>query len=71
MNLSEAGILLKERRHGLGITQQELSDMAGVALRTVKLTELGKGNPSFETLDKLTQILGLEIQLSIRSLNNG
>jgi len=41
---------IKERRQLLGITQQDLADISGVGLRTIKQIEIGKGNPSIKTL---------------------
>ena len=61
---------IKDRRILLGITQQDLSDISGVALRTIKQIETGKGNPSINTLTKITEVLGLSIELVIRNPDN-
>ena len=61
---------IKDRRILLGITQQDLSDISGVALRTIKQIETGKGNPSISTLTKITGVLGLSIELVIKNLDN-
>ena len=42
----EVSTILKERRATLNISQQELSEMAGVSLATIKDLERGIGNPS-------------------------
>lgn len=57
---------IKERRSLLGITQQDLSDISGVGLRTVKVVEAGKGNPSIGTLLKMLDVLGLELEVQIK-----
>lgn len=57
---------LKQRRLLLGITQQDLADFSGVGLRTIRQIEIGKGNPSIETLTKILEVLGLEIEFRIK-----
>lgn len=44
---------LKHRRLYLGISQQDLAEMAEVGVATVKDIERGMGNPSLSTLEKL------------------
>ena len=61
MIFQEVGILMKERREFLGLNQLDLAEIAGVSIKTIYAIELGKGNPSFETLVKLAKVLGLEI----------
>lgn len=60
---------LKERRETLMITQEYLAELSGVGLRTLKAIESGRGNPTFETLNKLVEVLGLEIKLEIKKVN--
>ncbi|HOY31237.1 MAG TPA: helix-turn-helix transcriptional regulator [Bacteroidales bacterium] len=59
--------ILKERREVLGVTQEHLAELANVSLRTLKSIESGKGNPTFETMYKLADVLGMEIKLVVRS----
>ncbi len=58
---------IKERRHAMKVTQEMLSDISGVGLRTLKQFESGKGNPTLATLVKLADALGLEITLQIKN----
>ena len=51
----------------LGISQQDLAEFAGVGIATVKDIERGKGNPSLQTLQKLLEVLGLEMTLQVRN----
>ncbi len=45
---------LKEYREAAGLTQQELSDQTGVAVRTIAMIETREGsNPSVGTLKRL------------------
>lgn len=57
---------LKDRREELGVTQEQLSELAEVALRTVKEIDAGKGNPTVGTLMKLADVLGMELRLEVR-----
>ncbi len=57
---------LKDRREQLGVTQEQLSELADVALRTVKELDSGKGNPTVSTLIKLADVLGMELKLDVR-----
>ena len=57
---------LKDRREELGVTQEQLSELAAVALRTVKELDAGKGNPTVSTLMKLADVLGMELKLEVR-----
>ena len=55
---------IKERRKELGIDQQTLADLSGVGINTLVAIERGVGNPSFDTLQKVTECLGLKIMIS-------
>ena len=68
MHFSEICRKIKERRSLLGITQQDLSDISGVGLRTIKEIETNKGNPSVNTLLKMIDVLGMEIDLKIKRM---
>lgn len=61
--------IIKERRKTLKITQEDLAELAEVSLRTLKQFESGKGNPTLKTLEKLAEVLGLEIRLEIKKIN--
>ncbi len=67
MTSAEVGSLIKQRRVALGITQQRLATVSEVAIATIKLLEMGKANPSFQTLEKLAVALGLEITMGIKT----
>lgn len=57
---------LKDRREQLGVTQEQLAELAAVGLRTVKALDSGKGNPTVSTLIKLADVLGMELKLEVR-----
>ena len=61
---------IKERREILKITQESLADLSGVGLRTIKQLEGGKANPTFNTLKEIADVMGLELVLQVKRLNN-
>lgn len=67
MAFSELIEQIKERRKVLDVTQETLSEISGVGLRTLKQFESGKGNPTLDTMQKICDALGLEIKFQIKS----
>lgn len=61
---------IKERREILKISQETLADLSGVGLRTIKQLEAGKGNPTFNTLQEIADVLGMELVLQVKKPNN-
>ena len=59
----------KERREALQVTQEALSTLSGVGLRTLKQFESGKGNPTLLTLQKLLNVLGMEVSLKLKNVS--
>ncbi|MBQ8070974.1 MAG: helix-turn-helix transcriptional regulator [Bacteroidales bacterium] len=58
--------VIKSRRKTLAITQQDLAEMAGIGLATIKDIERGKGNPSLGTVSKIMEVLGMVIEYKVR-----
>jgi transcriptional regulator with XRE-family HTH domain len=67
MPINDLGYIIRHRRSILRLSQMELSDISGVTLRTIREIETGVGNPSYYTLEKITDVLGLEITVRIKS----
>ena len=61
---------IKQRREMLQVTQETLAELAGVGLRTLKQFESGKGNPTLLTIQKLGEVLGLELAFNLKQMNN-
>ena len=61
--------IVKERKSILGINQESLADLSDVGLATLKRFESGKGNITLENFRKITDVLGLEINLEIKKPN--
>jgi len=69
MHQKELIKILKDRREALKVTQEYLAELSGVGLRTLKSIETGKGNPTIETLNKLADVLGMELKLEVKKAN--
>jgi transcriptional regulator with XRE-family HTH domain len=66
MHMSEIISVLKQRRKVLKVTQEEVADLSDVAFRTMKAIEAGKGNPTFSTLLKILEVLGMEVVIQVK-----
>lgn len=69
MELAKIGQLVAKRRVDLTLKQEDLSELAGVTIKTIYQLESGKGNPSFSTLEKILRVLGLDIVVTIKKIN--
>jgi len=52
---------LREMRAIAGMTQEEFAQHRGVSARVIKAIELGQGNPTVATLNRIGQFFGLEV----------
>ena len=68
MHYTELINTIKERREVLQVTQETLAELSGVGLRTLKQFESGKGNPTLLTLQRIADVLGMEVSLKIKNL---
>ena len=68
MHFTELIKTIKERREALQVTQERLAELSGVGLRTLKQFESGKGNPTLSTLQKISDVLGMELCLKIKNI---
>ncbi|MEB2776341.1 helix-turn-helix transcriptional regulator [Algoriphagus sp. D3-2-R+10] len=68
MHFEELIETIKNRRDALRVTQESLAQLSGVGLRTLKQFESGKGNPTLQTLKKISDVLGLEVCLKVKKI---
>ena len=66
MNIEEIGLVIKRRRDVLQISQQTLSEVSGIAVHTLSNIEAGKGNPTVDTLNRVLDVLGMEIRVEVK-----
>ena len=69
MDTKEIGSIIKERRKHLGVNQQTFADLAGVGLNTLVAIERGEGNPQLNTLLTILDTLGLQMNISLKTLD--
>jgi transcriptional regulator with XRE-family HTH domain len=61
--------IIKERKDVLGINQEYLAELSELGIATLKRFESGKGNITVNNLQKIADILGLEIKLELKKGN--
>jgi len=67
MNLKEEiGRIIKNRRKELSMEQTDLQDYAQVGSTTLSKLEMGKLNITIDNLEKITEVLGLELIIKIK-----
>lgn len=69
MHYTELIKTIKDRREALQVTQETVAELSGVGLRTLKQFESGKGNPTLLTLQKIADVLGLELTLTVKNVS--
>lgn len=63
------GIVISEVRKHIGLTQQDLSDLTNISVRTLQRIENDKVEPSLYSLKNLSKILKIDL-LKIRANNS-
>ncbi len=66
MSVEHLGQTIKIRRKELKITQPHLAELAQISVNTLYKLEKGQGNPSLEVLNKLAEVLGMELLLEVK-----
>jgi y4mF family transcriptional regulator len=69
MLVTSIGAVIRKRRKELRITQPHLAELAKVSTNTLYKLERGQGNPSLDVLNKLAEILGMELKLEVKNLH--
>ncbi len=62
------GTIIASRRAHLSLSQQDLADMANVTAKTIYGIEHNMGNPTLKTLEKILSVLGLELNVVIKNV---
>jgi transcriptional regulator with XRE-family HTH domain len=69
MDNQQIGKTIQQRRIYLNLTQKDVAEMAGITFKSISEIELGIRNPSINTLNKILEVLGLELSVQIKSMN--
>ena len=67
MTIEEIIKTVKDRKEILAINQENLAELSEVGIATLKRFESGKGNITLNNLQKIVDILGLEIRLELKN----
>lgn len=59
--MQQIGTAIKLRRKEFGLTQARLAETAHVGINTLTQIERGEGNPTIQVLDRILEVLGLEL----------
>ena len=70
MTNDELIAIIKGRKNILGINQEYLAELSEVGIATLKRLESGKGNITLNNLQKIADVLGLEIKLELKKPGN-
>ncbi|WPR73384.1 helix-turn-helix domain-containing protein [Algoriphagus sp. NG3] len=68
MTIKEIGVVIRERRQLLGLLQPDLAEIAQISINTLYKIERGEANPSVKVLNKLAEVLGLELSIAVKKL---
>lgn len=61
---------IKKRRKLLRISQNDLAEISGISLRSLKEIESGTGNPGINQIEKVLDPLGFELKLQLKLKEN-
>ena len=68
MNIQAISDAIIKRRKMLSVSQKELADLAGVSLHSIINLESGRGNPTLQLLLTVMEVLGMEVQLTVKDV---
>ena len=60
------GKIIKKRRLELNLELKDLQDYSGVNYVSISDIENGKANPTVKTLEKLLDVLGMELDIKVK-----
>lgn len=67
MLAKQLGEAIKKRRKELNITQPHLAELAKISTNTLYKLERGQGNPTLDVLNKLAEVLGMELRVEVKN----
>lgn len=68
MSVQAVGKVIRGRRKALKITQPYLAELAGISVNSIYKIERGEANPTLELVEKIADVLGLEIRVEIKKI---
>lgn len=68
MLVRNVGTAIKKRRKALKITQSHLAELAGISVNSLYKIERGEANPTLDLVEKIANVLGLEIKPEVKKI---
>ncbi len=68
MNIEALGTTIRRRRRELGFDQASTAELAEISVHSLSDIESGKANPTLSTVNRVLDVLGLELAVQPRSL---
>ncbi len=65
----QLGETIRNRRKELKLTQPHLAELAQISTNTLYKLERGQSNPSLDVLNKLAEVLGMQLKLEVKNVN--
>jgi transcriptional regulator with XRE-family HTH domain len=66
LTTTKIGKTIKKRRKELSLELKDLQDYSGVNYVSISDIENGKANPTVKTLEKLLDVLGMELDIKVK-----
>lgn len=66
MLAKDLGKAIKIRRKELDTTQPDLAELAQISINTLYKLEKGQGNPTLDVINKLAEVLGMELIFHVK-----
>lgn len=66
LTIIKIGKTIKKRRKELSLELKDLQDYSGVNYVSISDIENGKANPTVKTLEKLLDVLGMELDIKVK-----
>lgn len=66
----DIGQKIENRRKFLQIKQEDLAEFCGISTKSIQKIENGQANPTMKTLETLLEVLGMELRIEIKRMNN-
>ena len=66
LTTTKIGKSIKQRRKELNLELKDLQDYSGVNYVSISDIENGKANPTVKTLEKLLDVLGMELDIKVK-----
>ena len=66
LTTTKIGKSIKKRRQELNLELKDLQDYSGVNYVSISDIENGKANPTVKTLEKLLDVLGMELDIKVK-----